>query len=247
MEKKTATRSIKRQVNGILVLDKPMGLSSNQALQRVKWLFKAKKAGHTGSLDPLATGVLPICFGKSTKLSGSLLEADKKYLTTVKLGTITTTGDAEGEVVSSTNMAEFAFNNQEIKDIINSFIGIQEQVPSMYSALKHNGVPLYKLARQGIIIPRQARSINIYNIEILNFNSVDYTIELLIHCSKGTYIRTLIEDIGEKIGCGAFVASLRRVSAGPYDINQTVKISQLEQIEQRVNENDYSLIDQLLL
>ena len=244
------TQNIKaqrRQVNGILVIDKPIGFSSNQALQKVKRIFNAKKAGHTGSLDPLATGILPLCFGKATKVSQSLLDSDKKYLVTIKLGQTTTTGDAEGEILTNLDLTQFAMpSEQELIDIIMRFEGEQEQVPSMYSALKQNGVPLYKLARQGITVERKSRLINIYKIEIKNINKTNNVIdslELSVKCSKGTYIRTLAEDLGAKIGCGAYVTELRRTAAGPYNFDnmKVISVAELEMI------NDYSELDKLLL
>ncbi|MBP9721806.1 MAG: tRNA pseudouridine(55) synthase TruB [Gammaproteobacteria bacterium] len=242
-------KSKSRAVNGILILDKPKGMSSNFALQKVKRLFNAKKAGHTGSLDPLATGVLPICFGSSTKLCQNLLDSDKKYLVTAQLGQTTATGDAEGEVINDL-LSTFDFtevfsdgsdNSSELEAVVKSFLGQQEQVPSMYSALKHNGVPLYKLARQGITVPRAARTITIYTIELISLDKVNKTIELLVHCSKGTYIRTLVEDIGNKIGCGAYVLELRRTTAGPYDLETSVTLDCL------TSNTEYSMLDQLLL
>ncbi len=241
----------KRTVNGVLILDKPKGISSNGALQKVKRLFNAKKAGHTGSLDPLATGVLPICFGTATKLCQNLLDSDKKYLVKSQLGVITATGDAEGEVIKQMDTAELTSlllgQENRVKEVIESFIGPQEQVPSMYSALKHNGVPLYKLARQGITIERKSRSINIYHIKIINIDLIKYTIELEVACSKGTYIRTLVEDIGNKIGCGAYVLELRRISAGPYHLDnpKIVTIESLESLEKSSDVNN--LLDGFLL
>lgn len=236
----------RRHVNGILVLDKPKGLSSNAALQRVKYIFKAKKAGHTGSLDPLATGVLPICFGSATKLSQQLLDSDKKYTTIIKLGMTTTTGDAEGDILKQQEVNWLP--DHEINQVVNSFIGEQEQIPSMYSAIKQNGVPLYKLARKGIEVVRKPRLIYIHSIEILNIDRQNNTMELAVHCSKGTYIRTLAEDLGHKLGCGAYVLELRRTMAGPYDssVGRIVTIAQLEQILIS-NNNDYTYLDNLLI
>lgn len=220
------TRSPKRIVNGILVIDKPKGISSNSALQKVKRLYNAKKAGHTGSLDPLATGVLPICFGNSTKMAEKLLMADKKYIARAQLGITTETGDAEGDIVATKEVA--LPGDQEIANIINAFKGEQQQVPSMYSALKHNGTPLYKLARQGIVVERQPRAITIYNLEIVAIDRENNTLDLSVHCSKGTYIRTLVEDIGNKLGCGAHVAELKRTSAANFNLQESYSIEQLE-------------------
>ena len=196
----------RRDVNGILVLDKPIGLSSNAALQEAKRLFYAKKAGHTGSLDPLATGVLPLCFGEATKFSQFLLDANKRYQATVTLGVATSTGDYEGEVIEE--KAVDRFNDQELEAALDQFRGEISQIPSMYSALKVNGQPLYKLARQGIEIERKARQVTIFNLELLENPGVELVLD--IHCSKGTYIRTLAEDLGKVLGCGAHVSSLRR-------------------------------------
>lgn len=238
---------MKREVNGILILDKGKGYSSNSALQKVKYLYNAKKAGHTGSLDPLATGVLPICFGKYTKMSDKFLSADKKYTTTIKLGEYTTTGDAEGEVVEHKEVLwNNEFNQETIESVVNSFKGEQEQVPSMYSALKHNGVPLYKLARQGIEVPRKSRIINIYDIELLNLDKINNTIIISVHCSKGTYIRSLAEDLGKKLGVGAYVLELRRTAVSEYDLSKAVTEEQLEFILSS-NNKEYSYIDQLLI
>ena len=195
----TRRRPRGRSVNGIVVVDKPLGASSNHVLQQVKRLYGAAKAGHTGSLDPLATGVLPVCLGEATKLSQYLLDSDKSYRTTAKLGIRTTTGDAEGEVVSERPVAL----TELIWSLLARFRGPIEQVPSMYSALKHNGKPLYEYARQGIEIERPARKVNIYRLTLIEFRGDELVLE--VDCSKGTYIRTLVEDIGEMLGCGAHV------------------------------------------
>lgn len=218
----------KRIVNGILIIDKPKGISSNAALQKVKRLYNAKKAGHTGSLDPLATGVLPICFGKATKLADKFLSSDKKYLTKAQLGIATETGDTEGEIVAQ---KEVVFpNEKELEAIINEFKGEQQQIPSMYSALKHNGEPLYKLARRGITVERAPRTIHIHEISVVNIDKENNTIDLIVHCSKGTYIRTLVEDIGNRLGCGAHVAELRRTAAGEFKLSEAKTITELENI-----------------
>ncbi|MBI5448308.1 MAG: tRNA pseudouridine(55) synthase TruB [Gammaproteobacteria bacterium] len=218
---------IKRHYNdihGVLLLDKPIGLSSNQALQAVKRLYAAKKAGHTGSLDPLATGMLPLCFGEATKFSQFLLESDKTYETRFKLGEMTTTGDAEGEII---NTQQVSVSLKELSAVLKTFLGRISQVPSMYSALKYQGQPLYKLARQGIEVPRASREIDIFALDLLNFDSPFVSIR--VHCSKGTYIRTLVEDIGKALGCGAHVTALRRLTAGPYQAEQMVSMAQLEE------------------
>lgn len=201
-----------RNVHGILLLNKPVGGTSNDALQRVKRLFQARKAGHTGSLDKLASGLLPICLGEATKLSGFLLEADKYYHATCTLGVITTTGDAEGEI-SETRPVE-GIARQQIDLVIQSFIGTIQQIPPMHSAVKYQGQPLYKLARQGKVIERQPRSVEIYVLKVRSWEPPHLSIA--VHCSKGTYIRTLAEDIGQKLGCGAHVSALHRVGVGPY-------------------------------
>jgi len=203
---------VKRNINGILLLNKPVGISSNAALQRMKRLYRAKKAGHTGSLDQLASGLLPICLGEATKLSNFLLMADKYYETTITLGVTTLTGDSEGEILQTRPTDNIT--REQIDTVIQSFIGSSDQVPPMYSALKHQGQPLYKLARQGKTVERKARSITIFNIEIQSF--VDNYLAIKVHCSKGTYIRTLAEDIGKALGCGAFVSRLHRIGVGNY-------------------------------
>ena len=221
----TRRRPRGRSVNGIVVVDKPIGASSNHVLQQVKRLYGAAKAGHTGSLDPLATGVLPICLGEATKLSQYLLDSDKSYRTTAKLGIRTTTGDAEGEAVSERPVAITA---GDLEPVLARFRGPIEQVPSMYSALKHNGKPLYEYARQGIEIERPARKVNIYRLTLIEFRGDELLLE--VDCTKGTYIRTLVEDIGEMLGCGAHVAQLRRLKAGPYEEAQSYTIETLEQM-----------------
>jgi len=207
-----------RNISGVLLLDKPQGGSSNHALQKVKRLFGAAKAGHTGSLDPLATGMLPVCFGEATKISAFLLDADKRYHLKCQLGVSTTTGDTEGEVVETLDVS--AISQQAVEKVLPTFLGEIEQVPPMYSALKHNGERLYKLARQGIEVERKARKVTIYDIEFLSLatNSADQLIlELEVGCSKGTYVRTLVEDIAKKLDCCAHITALRRLSVGPYD------------------------------
>lgn len=235
-----SSKKTRRIVNGILIIDKPKGLSSNQALQKVKYIFNAKKAGHTGSLDPLATGVLPICFGKATKLADKLLTSDKKYIVKAKLGITTETGDAEGSVVDNCDVV--LPSDDELATIVQEFKGEQQQIPSMYSALKHNGTPLYKLARQGIVVPREPRSIIIYEIAILNINREHNTIDLMVHCSKGTYIRTLVEDIGKRLGCGAYVAELCRTLAGDYKISEAKTIDDLV-----ILDGNYDSLDEMLI
>ncbi len=215
-----------RAVSGILVLDKPSGVTSNFALQKVKKLFYAQKAGHTGSLDPLASGVLPICLGESTKISAFLLDADKRYLATCQLGKVTTTGDSEGEILSIKPVP--AYDAQDLITLLKRFEGTQDQIPPMYSALKYQGRPLYELARQGIEIERKARRITIYEITLIACGVDSMDIE--VHCSKGTYIRTLCEDIGTALECGAHLTALRRLSSGPFTLEQSVTVDDLEHI-----------------
>lgn len=221
-------RRLQRSVHGILLLDKPGNMSSNAALQKVKHLFNAQKAGHTGSLDPLASGMLPLCFGDATKFSQYLLEADKRYRFTAKLGIATTTGDMEGEVISEKTVPEISA--AKLQEVLEQFTGAIQQVPSMYSALKHNGQPLYALARKGITVERAARTVIIREIILLEQTADTLTLE--VACTKGTYIRTLVEDIGNVLGCGAHVAMLRRLTAGAYNEDQMLTMDMLEQLAQ---------------
>jgi len=231
-----------RNISGVLLLDKPQGGSSNHALQKVKRLFGAAKAGHTGSLDPLATGMLPVCFGEATKISAFLLDADKRYHLKCQLGVSTTTGDTEGDVVDTKDVSKI--NQQAVESVLPSFLGEIEQVPPMYSALKHNGERLYKLARQGIEVERKARKVTIYDINFISLttNSADQLIlELEVGCSKGTYVRTLVEDIAKKLDCCAHITALRRLSVGPYD-GEMVTMDKLMQLaEQGYDALDASL------
>ena len=231
-----------RSVNGIFLLNKPCGLSSNQALQRVKRIFNANKAGHTGALDPLATGVLPLCFGEATKFSQFLLDSDKYYRSTYTLGVSTDTGDSEGEIISQRDAT--AITEEQVQQSLSAFIGEIEQTPSMYSALKHNGQPLYKYARQGIEIERAARQITVYDYQLLDFRSGSQPqIDVQVHCSKGTYIRTLAEDLGKALGCGAHVSALHRHRSGPFDESQTLSLPVLEAL---VSESTIEQLDDLL-
>ena len=214
-----------RKVNGILLLDKPLGISSNAALQEVKHLFKAAKAGHTGNLDPLATGMLPLCFGEATKMSAYLLDSDKVYVGTCKLGVRTTSADGEGEVIETREVPELT--EAQVLEVLERFKGDIEQIPPMHSALKQNGQPLYKLARQGIEVERQPRPVTIFKLELLEMSSDE--LKLYVHCSKGTYIRTLVEDIGEVIGCGAYLSQLRRTKVGPFQEAGMITIEELQQ------------------
>ena len=225
-----------RNVSGVLLLDKPQGGSSNHILQRVKRLFGAAKAGHTGSLDPLATGMLPVCFGEATKISAFLLDADKRYHLKCQLGVNTTTGDAEGEVIDTQDVS--AISEADVKKVLPDFLGEISQVPPMYSAIKHNGERLYKLARQGIEVERKARQVTIYDIDYISLDWEQLSdqkrliLELEVHCSKGTYVRTLVEDIAKKLNCGAHITSLRRLSVGPYD-GDMLTIDQLEALAEQ--------------
>jgi len=225
-----------RNISGVLLLDKPQGGSSNHVLQKVKRLFGAAKAGHTGSLDPLATGMLPVCFGEATKISAFLLDADKRYHLKCQLGVSTTTGDAEGEVTETQDVS--AITGEDIKAVMPEFIGEIEQIPPMYSALKHNGERLYKLARQGIEVERKPRTVTIYDIEYISL-SIDEQqrtiLELEVSCSKGTYVRTLVEDIARKLDCGAHITALRRLSVGPY-AGDMLTIDQLTALAQQGEE-----------
>ena len=212
-----------RAVDGVIVLDKPTGISSNAAVQRVKRLFGAAKVGHTGSLDPLATGVLPLCLGHATKFSQYLLDADKRYFTKVRLGVATDSGDADGQVLS--RGACDGITRAAIDDALEAFRGELRQVPSMYSAVKQGGQPLYKLARQGIEVEREARPITVYRNDIVCFEGDELTLD--IHCSKGTYVRTIAADLGAALGCGAHVFALRRTMAGPYGEGDLVTLEEL--------------------
>lgn len=231
-----------REVNGILLLDKPSGLSSNQALQRVKRLFDAQKAGHTGSLDPLATGLLPLCLGYTTKFSAFLLDADKRYRVRVRLGETTETADAEGAVIATAPVD--GITEAMVLDILSEFVGLIEQLPPMYSAVKHEGQRLYKLAREGKEVERTPRQISIHRLELREFALPE--IELDVHCSKGTYVRTLAEDIGKRLGCGGYVAALRRTGVGPYIEGETAFVS-LDELEARAEEQGPESLDRLLL
>ena len=232
--------SNQRRVNGILLLNKPAGLTSNAALQAVKKLYCARKAGHTGSLDPLATGLLPICFGEATKISGFLLDADKHYIVTCRFGERTTTGDAEGELVEQ--RPTDGLNEKQLNKALAAFTGDIEQVPPMYSALKHKGERLYQLARKGVEVERAPRELTIHVIELLDFTAPAATIR--VHCSKGTYVRTLVEDIGEMLGCGAHVTALRRTGVGPFDDAGMLGMADLESTAAK---GGHYALDQLLL
>jgi tRNA pseudouridine55 synthase len=235
--------SKKRSINGILLLDKPKGITSNQALQTAKQLFSASKVGHTGSLDPLATGLLPLCFGEATKFSQFLLNADKTYHVRARLGLKPNTGDAEGEVIESRPVPNYSVDQQET--ILSAFRGSISQIPPMFSALKHKGQPLYKLARQGIVVERNPRTVTIHSLRLLD-SSDKSILNLKIKCSKGTYIRTLIEDIGEALGCGAYVYDLRRLSVANYLAEQMVSLEALQSLSLAECDQKLLSLDSLL-
>ncbi|SES65320.1 tRNA pseudouridine(55) synthase TruB [Thorsellia anophelis] len=216
-----------RELDGVILVDKPLGMSSNDLLQKVKRLFDAKRAGHTGALDPLASGMLPVCLGEATKFSQYLLDADKRYLVTAKLGVRTDTSDVEGEVIS---VKPLAHTYDELVKAIHAFLGETEQIPSMYSALKYQGRPLYEYARQGIDVPRVSRPIYVHSIELIKLE--DDLITLDIHCSKGTYIRTIIDDLGENLGCGAHVTKLHRIAVGSYPADKMINWFELLELAQ---------------
>lgn len=229
-----------RNIDGILLLDKPTGITSNGALQVVKRLFSARKAGHTGSLDPLASGMLPICFGEATKFSQFLLEADKHYRVIAKLGVKTSSGDAEGDIIAKRPID--SLTKEKLLAVLSQFRGEIQQVPSMFSAIKHQGQPLYKLARQGVTIERNARPVCINELTLLDYQTDTFSLE--VHCSKGTYIRTLIEDIGEKLGCGAHVTYLRRLTTAHYQEHQMLSLDYLTQAQET---HGLAKLDELLL
>ncbi|MDP3798069.1 MAG: tRNA pseudouridine(55) synthase TruB [Polaromonas sp.] len=226
----------RRPVHGVLLLDKPLGLSSNQALQKAKWLLRADKAGHTGTLDPLATGVLPLCFGAATKFSQIQLDADKTYEAVLLLGQKTTTADAEGEVIETRPVP--AITAELLADLTRRFTGPQAQIPPMYSALKKDGKALYEYARKGEDVEREARHITIYKLDMVlaHDERAPAAIKITVTCSKGTYIRTLGEDIGEAIGCGAHLGSLRRLETGGYVASQCVDLPALEAMSEQQRE-----------
>jgi len=228
-----------RDIHGVFLLDKPQGMSSNDIMQKVKRIFQANKAGHTGALDPLATGMLPICLGEATKFSQFLLDADKRYLVTAKLGERTDTSDAEGQIVET---HEVKVKTPEILTALEQFRGDILQVPTMFSALKHNGKPLYEYARQGITVEREARHITIFELNFIEYNAPYLTLE--VHCSKGTYIRTLVDDLGEVLGCGAHVTMLRRTAVADYP---TEKMLDWHALQSLAEQQDLALLDALLL
>ena len=232
-----------RAIDGILILDKPVGLSSNRALQMAKRIYFAAKAGHTGSLDPLATGVLPLCFGEATKFSQFLLDADKAYESTFILGATTDTQDAEGTVVETTDAS--AITAADVESALEAFRGAIEQVPSMYSAIKHNGQPLYKLARQGLEVERKSRNVVIKTLELRDFRPGERAqADVYVECTKGTYVRSLADDLGRALGCGGYVGALRRTQAGPFSLADSVTLSTLEALKAQEQSTE---MDALLL
>ena len=230
-----------KQVDGVLLLDKPLGLTSNDALQKARRLFSAAKGGHTGTLDPLATGLLPLCFGEATKFSADLLDADKTYEAVVRLGICTDTGDAEGTVIAT---ATVDVSKDYIFRVLRQFTGAIRQIPPMHSALKRNGRPLYELARQGIEVERESRMVTIHAIDCLSFGGDSLT--LRIACSKGTYIRVLAADIGRALGCGAHLASLRRTRVGDLDLGAAVTLAHLESLDEAGRASCLQPVDALL-
>ena len=218
-------KRLKFNVDGLLLSDKPIGLSSSQLVSKIKFLFRAKKAGHTGTLDPMATGLLPICLGEATKFSSYLFDANKTYAAKIKLGFTSSTADAEG-TLKDLNIVKLP-NKTEVTNVLKTFEGAIEQTPPMYSALKHDGKPLYEYARQGIQIPRKKRIITIFSIKLINLEKDELILE--INCSKGTYIRTLAEDIGEKLKVGGYLSSLRRTVVGSLTINDAIALDSIEE------------------
>lgn len=230
-----------QRVDGVLLLDKPLGLTSNDALQKARRLFSAAKGGHTGTLDPAATGLLPLCFGEATKFSADLLDADKTYEAIVKLGVTTDSGDADGQVVAT---APVVVDEADVRRALPQFTGAIEQIPPMHSALKRNGRPLYELARQGIEVERLPRPVTIHALELLDF--AGDRLSLRVRCSKGTYIRVLAADLGQALGCGAHLIGLRRTAVGDLDLNGAVTLSELEAMAEEARASCLQPVDALL-
>jgi tRNA pseudouridine55 synthase len=234
-------KSLKREIDGVFLLNKPLGFSSNQALKKIQWLFNAKKAGHTGTLDPMASGLLPICIGEATKFSHRLLEANKTYIATIQLGVTTTTGDQEGEVVSQKDVV---LKPNQLQETLQKFTGDITQIPPMFSALKFEGKPLYEYARQGIEIERKSRQVTIYDITL---NKIEESIVIVeVSCSKGTYIRTLAEDIGHALGCGAHLKGLERTQTGNFQLPEALTIEAVEAMSMASREKTLLPVDVLL-
>ena len=213
----------KLKINGLLLIDKPLGFSSNQALSKIKWIFSAKKAGHTGTLDPLATGLLPICFGEATKFSSHLLNSEKTYEASIKLGWKSSTGDAEGKLTESKIIS---ISLDKLEEVLSLFVGLSNQTPPMFSALKHKGQPLYKFAREGVKIERQQRQIKISELKLLSYEK--NIIKFAVTCSKGTYIRTLAEDIANKLGMDGYLIDLRRTKIGNLNVQDALSLDKIE-------------------
>ncbi|EJG1063609.1 tRNA pseudouridine(55) synthase TruB [Vibrio parahaemolyticus O1] len=240
-----ARRRKGRPINGVILLDKPTGISSNDALQKVKRIYFAEKAGHTGALDPLATGMLPLCLGEATKFSQFLLDSDKRYRVIAKLGERTNTSDSDGEVVE-TRPVDVTL--EKLEACIEKFRGESDQVPSMFSALKYQGKPLYEYARKGIEVPRESRKITVYEIVLHRFEGDE--VEMEVHCSKGTYIRTIVDDLGEMLGCGAHVTMLRRTAVAKYPYEKMVTLEQLNELLEQAHREEIApreLLDPLLM
>ncbi|NVC93828.1 tRNA pseudouridine(55) synthase TruB [Vibrio natriegens] len=240
-----ARRRKGRPINGVILLDKPTGISSNDALQKVKRIYFAEKAGHTGALDPLATGMLPICLGEATKFSQFLLDSDKRYRVIAKLGERTNTSDSDGEVVETRPVD---VDLEKLEACIDKFRGESDQVPSMFSALKYQGKPLYEYARKGIEVPRESRKITVYEIILHRFEGDE--VEMEVHCSKGTYIRTIVDDLGEMLGCGAHVTMLRRTGVAKYPYEKMVTLEQLNELLEQAHRQEIApreLLDPLLM
>ncbi|WP_318504352.1 tRNA pseudouridine(55) synthase TruB [Photobacterium leiognathi] len=240
-----ARRRKGRPINGVILVDKPTGISSNDTLQKVKRIFFAQKAGHTGALDPLATGMLPICFGEATKFSQFLLDSDKRYRVIAKLGERTDTSDSDGEVVET---REVKVDRGQLERCIAKFRGTTDQIPSMYSALKYKGRKLYEYAREGVEVPRESRKITVYSVDLLRFENNE--VEMELHVSKGTYIRTIVDDLGEMLGCGAHVIMLRRTGVSNFPYERMVTIEQLQAMLDDAKANDVepgTVLDPLLL
>lgn len=237
-----ARRRKGRDVNGIVLLNKPLGGSSNQLLQKVRWLYNASKAGHTGALDPLASGMLPLCLGEATKFSQFLLDAEKTYEVTATLGIRTTTSDADGEIVEEKPVN---VNEDTVREACLQFIGKSKQIPSMFSALKHQGKPLYYYARKGITVEREARDIEIYELDITRIALPE--VDMRVKCSKGTYIRSLVDDIGQVLGCGAYVTRLHRTEVADYPTDKMVSLDTLIALHESLDDGDYGPLDSLLI
>ena len=238
MARKPKARKGYSDVDGILLLNKPLGISSNKALQAARNIFTANKAGHTGSLDPLATGLLPVCFGEATKFSGYLLDSSKTYRAVCKLGVTTTSGDGEGDVISQKPVDVTA---EMVQQAVAGFVGKIQQIPPMHSAVKHNGQRLYALARKGLEVERKSREVEIYSLDLLSFEGD--LVEIDVHCSKGTYIRTLAEDIGEVLGCGAYLTALERTGVQPFWGEKSYTLDELREIS---DDEERDLADCLL-